>query len=310
MAAREACSQADYDIQTCILSRTHRFELTPLLTLMKPVLYVYPPSVWATVPELALIELGYAPGAVLRQVVDLSKGENLGPDFYKVTKHATLPVLEADGKHYTSTIEVTKYFVEHAPSPGKTGKHQAVIDAVHAEELDPNFAKIAARCENELGKKQSIGVSRFVSGRHAAAVKYAASQPEMKAFYESKLPQLKELDALFSGTASAEEQQAFFQQSNEHWKKIDSFIWDKLPSYLPRSGFIEGPGPGEADFHVAAWLARIVDCCVDTHSTNCNDDMQALAKELGDEVPEEVERYWTAWGHRESWKTVYRDGLH
>ncbi|KZT57069.1 hypothetical protein CALCODRAFT_517677 [Calocera cornea HHB12733] len=275
-----------------------------------PVLYVYPPSVWASVPELALIELGYHPDAVLRRVVDLSEGENLGPDFYEINKRATLPALEADGKHYTSTIEVTKYLVEHAPTPGKTGQHQSVIDAVHAEELDPNFAKIAARCENELGKKQELGLEEFATERYAAAVQYAAHRPEMQAFYEAKLPQLEELHALYAGSASAEQQQAFFQKSTMHWQAINSFIWEKLPHYLPHTGFIEGPEPGEADFHVAAWLTRIVACCMDTQSTNVNDEMQALARELCDEVPEEVDRYWAAWTQRQSWRMVYRDGLH
>jgi len=276
-----------------------------------PVLYVYPKSVWASVPELALIELGYAPDAVLREEIDLAAGENFGRDFYKVSKNATLPALEANGKHYTTTTEVTKYLVEHAPTPKKTGQHQAVIDALHTEQVDPNFAKVAARCEEELQKKRNSPLKQFIAGRYAAAVKYDESaQTQMKEFYASKLPDLQHMEGIYSGSASAEDLQAFFQKSTQHWQEIDIFVSEKLPRYLPAHGFIEGPAPGEADFHVAAWLARIVDCCIDSQTASCNEEMQALARELRDEVPEEVERYWNNWTRRESWKTVYQGGLH
>ena len=85
------------------------------------------------------------------------------------------------------------------------------------------------------------------------------------------------------------------------------FIKDILPGYLPDSGFIGGERPGEDDFHVAAWLARIA---ATLGGDAGKDGVHALEKELGVPVPDKVANYWAAWSERESWKITYREGLH
>ena len=76
-----------------------------------------------------------------------------------------------------------------------------------------------------------------------------------------------------------------------------------MPGYLPESGLIGGERPGEDDFHVGAWLARIV-------STTGGKEVSALEAELGQPVPPKVVSYWNAWSERDSWKKVYAQGLH
>jgi hypothetical protein len=50
----------------------------------------------------------------------------------------------------------------------------------------------------------------------------------------------------------------FFDNSKAHRDGLRSCILVILPGYLPSGGrFIGGAEPGEDDFHVAAWLARI-----------------------------------------------------
>jgi len=49
----------------------------------------------------------------------------------------------------------------------------------------------------------------------------------------------------------------FFHSSTTHWNNLKQFISDDLAKLLPDSGFLGGVNPGEDDFHLAAWLARI-----------------------------------------------------
>jgi hypothetical protein len=99
----------------------------------------------------------------------------------------------------------------------------------------------------------------------------------------------------------------FFEQSKAHWDAVRSFILNILPAYLPNSGFVGGVKPGEDDFHVAAWLARIASA---RGAKKTEQGLKELEKEVGMSVPEKVAKYWNAWAQRESWKTVYQDGLH
>jgi hypothetical protein len=61
------------------------------------------------------------------------------------------------------------------------------------------------------------------------------------------------------------------------------------------------------DFHLAAWLARIV------HVVGGKDDkdgVNALEKTLGHAPSDRVKAYWQAWVERPSWKVVYGPAAH
>lgn len=104
--------------------------------------------------------------------------------------------------------------------------------------------------------------------------------------------------------ASEDEKSTYFAASKNHWVQLSKLILD-LPLYLPDEGFIGGERPGEDDFHLGGWLARIV-------ATTGASDISGLAGEgaLNQEVPPKLVKYWNAWIVRDSWKEVYAAGLH
>lgn len=130
---------------------------------------------------------------------------------------------------------------------------------------------------------------------------------EFKEFYDAKLTGNGALHAVYTGAAPAD---GFFAKSNAHWDALRQFILSELPGYLPEpsspSGpFIFGAAPGEDDFHLAAWLARIV-----AASGGSKVGLDALARELGESVPGKIQAYWAAWAERDSWKKLYGEALH
>ena len=92
-----------------------------------------------------------------------------------------------------------------------------------------------------------------------------------------------------------------------HWETISAFILNDLPTLLPESGFLGGAIPGEDDFHLGAWLARLVHVA---GGKNEKEGYKALEKETKQPIPPKVVAYWTAWTERPSWNRVYKDGLH
>lgn len=113
--------------------------------------------------------------------------------------------------------------------------------------------------------------------------------------------------ALYLGKAPEAAKHGFFVKSQGHWDALRTFILELLPARLPDHGFIGGDRPGEDDFHVAAWMARIA---ATSGAQMDVDGLKALEKDLGKPVPQKFAAYWEAWSARPSWKEVYADGLH
>jgi len=270
----------------------------------KPVLYTFGGSVWAAVPELAIIELGID---VDKKVVNLINGENFDPAFIKINPNATLPTLEADGKVYTNTADVVSYLVKNASVPVKAGT--SLIPLIHEDKYDPNFAFLLARNEEEIQAKAGSVPGLFLSNRQTALEKYSATPHAVpfKSFYEAKISGNGNLLAIYQAKVPDHVKNGFFESSKQHWENLRVFIKETLPGYLPESGFIGGERPGEDDFHVAAWLARIA---ATLGGDAGKDGVKVLEKELEGPVPNKVANYWAAWSERESWKVTYREGLH
>ncbi|EEB95385.1 hypothetical protein MPER_05655 [Moniliophthora perniciosa FA553] len=272
----------------------------------KPVLYTFGGSVWAAAPELAVAEL-YPDGAIDTKVVNLVQGENFSPSFIKLNPNATLPTLEADGKAYTSTKDVITYLVENASRPVKRGT--SFIDVIHEDKLDPNFALLLSRNDDELKAKGAGLVSAFLAGRQDALHKFFASTEAtpFKAFYEAKIAANGGLLGIYKGEAPDAAKEGFFKQSQAHYDTIAAFVNHDLPNYLPASGFIGGEEPGEDDFHLGAWMARIV---LTLGAQTSEEAAQAVERSYGKPLPEKVAAYWRAWASRPSWKKVYAEGLY
>ncbi|KAJ3476570.1 hypothetical protein NLI96_g11066 [Meripilus lineatus] len=274
----------------------------------KPVLYTFGLSVWSAVPEIAAVELGYAPDAIEVRILNLVEGANFSPEFLSLNPNATLPTLVVDGKPYVNTTEVTRYLIEHAPkkvAPGST----AFIDRIHEDPLDPNFILLTARNEDELKAVASGFPLQFVQNRQNALDKYSQT-PEaaaFKEFYDNKKTANGGVLAIYKGEVPEDVKTGFFNTSSRHWKNITDYITKELPGLLPDSGFIGGETPGEDDFHLAAWLARVAFV---TGGNPNKGGYASLEKETKESIPKKVATYWDAWTERPGWKKVYAESLH
>jgi len=273
----------------------------------KPVFYTFGLSVWAAAPEIAIVELGYPAEAIQKKIVNVAEGANFAPEFLKINPNGTLPSLVADGKAYTSTDEVIKYLVANAPKKVTPGT--SFITRIHGDDLDPNFPLLATRNEDELAGKKEAFPLIFLQNRQDALVKYSTSPEgaEFKDFYEKKIPFNGGLLAVYKGEVPDEAKQGFFGHSTGHWQTLVNFIQNELPTVLPDSGFLGGAEPGEDDFHLAAWLARVAHF---TGATPQKGGYKSLEKETQAPVPAKVGAYWDAWTERPGWQATYPEGLH
>ncbi|TFK46409.1 hypothetical protein OE88DRAFT_1707598 [Heliocybe sulcata] len=273
-------------------------------------LYTFGMSVWAAVPELALAELGYTDEQVASKIVNLAEGENFKPSFLKLNYKGTLPTLQtSDGKVYTSTADVTNYLVSHAFTKVAAGT-PSFIEKVHDDQYDPNFAFLLARDDAELSAKASGFPFTFLENRQNALTTQSATPEgaEFKAFYDAKITGNGGLLDIYRGKASEDVKTGFFTQSRKHWDNLRVFILQILPATLPEGKtFLGGDRPGEDDFHLGAWLARITFVVGGESKV---DEVKVLEKELGEPVSKRVVEYWNAWVARDSWKKVYVGGLH
>ncbi|KAG1757387.1 hypothetical protein EDB19DRAFT_1657205 [Suillus lakei] len=276
----------------------------------KPILYTFGHSVWAAVPELALIELGYTQDDIQKKVVNLAEGENFAPAFLKINPQGTLPTLEAEGEAYTSTADVTSYLVVHASNRVAVAPGTDFIRKIHEDQYDPNFPMLSARHEDELQSKASGFSMTFVQNRQNALAKHSGTSQSAnhREFYDAKIAENGKVLSIYQSKAPENVKNSFFEFSRAHWDTLKVFILNELPDILPENGFLGGDKPGEDDFHLAAWLVRIV--FVAGGGDSSKDGVHDIEKELGKPTPAKIVSYWTAWSGRKSWQEVYASGLH
>ena len=114
--------------------------------------------------------------------------------------------------------------------------------------------------------------------------------------------------AIYNGQVPDEAKQGLFQDGVARWETISSFLTTELPATLPDSGpFLGGETPGEDDFHLGAWIARVAFL---TGGTPDKEGYKALEKETKGPVPAKIAAYWAAWAERPSFQKVYANGLH
>lgn len=133
----------------------------------------------------------------------------------------------------------------------------------------------------------------------------AASPTEFKDLYEKKKPQIDFLGAVYAPDAPDAVKTLFFEKSNQLWTDIANFLQMTLPSYLPEEGFLGGEKPGEDDFHLAAWLSRIV--WVSGGDQAEPEGIEVLAKihpKLTN-VHGKIVNYWETSVSRPSWQKVF-----
>ncbi|KAK1219553.1 hypothetical protein PQX77_017742 [Marasmius sp. AFHP31] len=153
----------------------------------KPVLYTFSASVWGAVAELAVAELTQ-PGEIEMKTVDLLKGENFDPEFIKTptqpSQHSkqTVKSTRAPSKSYNTSSNAT------GPGPGgkdKDVKPKELLEKIHEERLDPNFAFVAfARCapkkRGRRKRKESPGRSYLADNKPSNATPNPPPAPPSK----------------------------------------------------------------------------------------------------------------------------------
>jgi hypothetical protein len=130
---------------------------------------------------------------------------------------------------------------------------------------------------------------------------------DQSGFYKSKLASNGQILSIYNGEASEDAKKRFFEHGKAHYANLRKFIFETLREHLPDEGFIGGSRPGEDDFHVGAWLARIATVF---GVKKTSEGLDALEDEFGEPVPRRLVTYWDAWSMRPSWQEVYREGLH
>lgn len=280
----------------------------------KPEYYTFEGSVWAVTGDLALVDLGYT-DQVERKRINVLEGENLKLDYLKKTPAATVPLLlTPDGTAHDSTHKAIKWLINNAPAGAKYGTktNQELIDLVHQPIVDPNFFSVAAKSAEELNAKRdaqpSIPVIFFTSRQKVIDEEKVSVPAEYATFYKQKDEVNSVLVKIYTKGAPDELTKPFFEQSQANWDAVNSVIYTDLPKHLPESGFVGGADPGEADWHVAAWIGRIGAVFGAKPTPGGWETLSQLKG--GEPVPKKVQNYWDAWANRESWKSVYASGLH
>jgi len=281
----------------------------------KPILYTFPNSIWAAAAHLALAELEIEADF---QVVNLAEGANYDPEFLKINPNATLPTLIHAGKSFTNTTAVINYLV--SISSIHVSPETSITTAVHDEKVDPNFAFVASRNDEELAKPSGGFANVFTTTRLATLKVFAGTTEAQvhKALYDKKIADISKLHALFNGQTTEDSKRDFFATSTALWDAIKVFVLETLPAALSHhhdgdnssNGNIEGPfisgaRPGVDDFHVGAWLARVASV-LGAHTSK--EGVDALQRRFGP-LPENVKLYWTAWVARDSWVKAYPDRI-
>jgi len=208
---------------------------------------------------------------------------------------------------YKTTTEVVEYLVNNAPEPSGKPSGSDLVKRVHDDDLDPNFALLLSRNDNEMKARADGIVIAFLTNRQKS-LEENSKKPEAaqySGFYKKKMEENGGLLSIYKGEVPDDVKQKFFQTSQQHWVNLKTFLLEELPPYLPESGFIGGEKPGSDDFHLGGWLARIV-------ATVGGSDISALETDnaVGQPIPAKVASYWKAWSGRDSWKAVYADALH
>ena len=206
-----------------------------------------------------------------------------------------------------------------------------MIDLVHQPIADPNVFLVAAKSAEELSAKRdaqpSIPVihltfrthyyyaqlarrvlTQALTGQKVIDEEKASVPAEYATFYKEKDAANSTLVKIYTKGAPDELTKPFFEQSQANWDAISSLIYTELPKYLPESGFVGGADPGEADWHVAAWIGRIGSVLGAQSGPSGWETLSQLKG--GQPVPQKVQSYWAAWANRDSWKSVYASGLH
>ncbi|KAK0213148.1 hypothetical protein DFS33DRAFT_1377604 [Desarmillaria ectypa] len=134
---------------------------------------------------------------------NLVNGENFDPSFIDINPPATLPTLTADGKSYQNTTDVISYLVANVPKPLSTPtSHKTIIQQVHEDQYDPNFALLLVRNDVERVDKASTLPKTFIENRQASLSQEHFAN--LKSHLYTVLPSVLPADGFIAGATPGE----------------------------------------------------------------------------------------------------------
>ncbi|CAL1695731.1 unnamed protein product [Somion occarium] len=258
--------------------------MSPSPPIPKAALYYYKPSIWASVPLLALEEKGYGPDEVDLKEVDLSKGENFKPQYLRLNPNATVPTLVVPLENTLSSeiesrykaIQNTKAIVElldksrssrshthttsSAPAPALTpatiafsAASNKIIDILHSDNADPN-ALVYVNARDDASLKELA---------KEVLPKVIAKQKTLK-FWELKMYAMDGILAVFKDADTPMDQlsaeakkirEEYYNAANNAWSTLKNVLLQVHKEII--GPYTLGDQLSIADLHLAAWLARI-----------------------------------------------------
>ncbi|GMK58030.1 hypothetical protein CspeluHIS016_0500620 [Cutaneotrichosporon spelunceum] len=282
----------------------------------KAVLYDFFASAWCQVPKLAIEELGLQNNVELK-VVNLLEGENFQPAYLKVNSHGTIPSLEANGKTYTDSTTCTRALIEMAPNAPKKDTHtdhelEKLIHGVHSEHHDPNVLLLLPVNDEDRSAKASGLPAAFLGGRQKTLdLLVKEDTGEFETFIKEKQKFNGTLLSLYTGEADDDTVKKVYSDANAQWKNAGDFIRGEVTHILRKTpgSYLGGASvPGEADYHLITWLARIITDAGGKAGSVSGEAFAALQARIGPEpIDPVVAGYWDSWTQRASFKKL---GVH
>ncbi|GFZ51190.1 hypothetical protein JCM24511_08948 [Saitozyma sp. JCM 24511] len=272
-------------------------------------LYEHWESTWANVPKLAQFELGYKKEDVEWISIELLKGGNFDPKFLKVNPNGTLPVLQVDGRNFVDSITSTRELIRLAPLPcPASGTFDVgLIEKVHEV---GNIQGLSID-EAEHKEKSSGLLGNFFAERQVALENLIQMAPtEYQEFLTQKRAENQQMFDFYCGSPDSTTREAHYNQCRSAWNAVGALIRGPITDALKntKGPFAAGEHPGEADFHVATWLARTIsNAGVSPNSPSSVAIPKLKERTGGDSYDPCIAKYWDAWIVRPSFKESHVD---
>ncbi|KAK5056139.1 hypothetical protein LTR84_012692 [Exophiala bonariae] len=280
----------------------------------KFVLYSSAVSQWAMVPQLGLIEKGYKPDEYEVKELDLLGAGNFDVDYLAINPNGTIPSLTAPSlkKPIIESAEILTYLDRLHPDSGaqltpKDEETQAIsqklIDLVHSDAVGTNLVLLTARDGEEFRAKQSGMFKGWIGTRQKVLEQNHAQYPE-HVFYGPKALENGALNDLYTSTEIGPGHEAFFAQSRDGYQVFAKSV-DELDSLIVLP-YAAGNEVTLADLNIVPWLAHAM---WGAGATEVGDfgPLETLVKKSvpGFVVGDKIRKWWSTFGERESFKTVY-----
>ncbi|KAL7409646.1 hypothetical protein BDY24DRAFT_402531 [Mrakia frigida] len=210
-----------------------------------------------------------------------------------------------------------------ATMEGKT-LSDALTLSVHLSSADPNFLLLSARTSHELVLKEAGFPGRWIKMRQEALLRFTDLLEEGsqgRIFLQKKLDANSILFDIYyspSGPETEARRKVFFAASQKAWSVGVVEVLKTLEEEMV-GVYALGDQVSLADLHLIAWLARVVFL---SQGGPTSAGLDALERQIAGhgaggptdqaslKVGPKVKAFWNSWIGRDSFKSVYVNGLH